>query len=101
MRVGFYGQPVAELIQPLWAARQAGEFMTDAFANAGTYRKAGLAGRARPVGYFRAAGAACEGVGSSFGQREEIAHGRAGVSRSARFRGVGMVAVDDQRGIGP
>ena len=34
---------VAELFQPFWAAGQAGEFMTDAAAVAGTYRQRGLA----------------------------------------------------------
>jgi len=34
---------VAELFQPFWAAWQAGEFMTDAAAVAGTYRQRGLA----------------------------------------------------------
>jgi hypothetical protein len=38
MTIRFSNQLVAELIQPFWAAWQAGEFMTDASAVAGTYR---------------------------------------------------------------
>src|SRR5665647_207540 len=43
MTVRFSSQLVAELVQPSWAAWQAGEFMTDASAVAGTYRNRGLA----------------------------------------------------------
>ena len=43
MTIRFSNQLVAELIQPFWAAWQAGEFMTDASAVAGTYRQRGLA----------------------------------------------------------
>jgi len=43
MTIRFSNQIVAELIQPFWAAWQAGEFMTDASAVAGTYRQLGLA----------------------------------------------------------
>jgi len=61
MTVRFSDQLVAELIQPFWAAWQAGEFMTDASAIAGTHRQRGLAWgasgrwrasapRARPAG---------------------------------------------------
>jgi len=39
MTIRFSNQIVAELIQPFWAAWQAGEFMTDASAVAGTYRQ--------------------------------------------------------------
>ncbi len=35
MAVRFSNQLVAELIQPFWAAWQAGEFMTDASAGSG------------------------------------------------------------------
>ena len=43
MTVRFSNQLVADLIQPFWAAWQAGEFMTDASAVAGTHRQRGLA----------------------------------------------------------
>ena len=43
MTVRFSNQLVAELIQPFWAAWQAGDFMTDASAVAGTHRQRGLA----------------------------------------------------------
>ena len=45
MTVRFSSQLVAELIQPFWAAWQAGEFLTDDSAVAGTYRNRGLAGK--------------------------------------------------------
>ena len=53
MTIRFSNQIVAELVQPFWAAWQAGEFMTDASAVAGTYRQRGLswvrqAGGVRP-----------------------------------------------------
>jgi hypothetical protein len=38
MSVRFSNQLVAEAIQPFWAALQAGEFLTDAAAVAGTHR---------------------------------------------------------------
>lgn len=38
MTVRFSNQLVAELYQPFWAAWQAGEFLTDAAAVAGTPR---------------------------------------------------------------
>ena len=53
MAVRFSNQLVAELYQPFWAALQAGEFLTDAAAVAGTHRWRGLkwlreAGGVRP-----------------------------------------------------
>jgi hypothetical protein len=57
MTVGFYNQLVAELVQPFWAAWQAGEFMTDASAVAGTYRQRGLAWVRQAGGCARAAAA--------------------------------------------
>jgi IS30 family transposase len=53
MSVRFCNQLVAEVIQPFWAALQAGEFLTDASAVAGTHRHRGLqwlreAGGVRP-----------------------------------------------------
>ncbi len=43
MTVRFSSQLVAELIQPIWAAWQAGEVLTDDSAVAGTHRNGGLA----------------------------------------------------------
>ena len=37
----FVNAQVAELVQPFWAALQRGEFITDAAAQVGTYRKQG------------------------------------------------------------
>jgi hypothetical protein len=53
MSIRFSSRLVAELYQPFWAAWQAGEFLTDAAALAGTHRKRGLvwlreAGGVRP-----------------------------------------------------
>ncbi len=53
MAVRFSNQLVAELYQPFWAALQAGGFLTDAAAVAGTHRWRGLkwlreAGGVRP-----------------------------------------------------
>jgi transposase, IS30 family len=53
MAVRFSNQLVAELYQPFWAALQAGEFLIDAAALAGTHRWRGLkwlreAGGVRP-----------------------------------------------------
>jgi len=44
MTVRFSSHLVPELIQPFWAAWQAGEFLADAAAKAGTHRHRGLAG---------------------------------------------------------
>jgi hypothetical protein len=37
----FVNAPVPEVVQPFWAALQAGEFIADAALAAGTYRKQG------------------------------------------------------------
>jgi transposase, IS30 family len=44
MRIRFSNRLVAELHQPFWAAWQAGEFLTDASALAGTHRSVGAGG---------------------------------------------------------
>lgn len=76
--VRFSNQLVAEAIQPFWAALQAGAFLTDAAAVAGTHR-------ARARGWVREAGGVrprrgrdLKGRCLSFAEREEIALGRAG-----------------------
>ncbi len=77
MTVRFSNQLVPDLYQPFWTAWQAGEFLTDAAALAGTHRHRGLA-------WLRAAGGVCPRRGRdlsgrylSFVEREEIALGRA------------------------
>src|SRR5215211_7409078 len=48
----FANEMVAEAIQPFWAALQRGEFISDAAAQAGTYRKQGtrwVAARGAPA----------------------------------------------------
>jgi transposase, IS30 family len=50
----FSNQLVAELVQPFWAALQAGEFLTDAAGQAGTHRWRGLAWVVRRAGCDRA-----------------------------------------------
>ena len=78
MTIRFSNQIVAELIQPFWAAWQAGEFMTDASAVAGTYRHRGLAWVRQAGGVRPRRGRGLQGRYLSFGEREEIALGRAG-----------------------
>ena len=78
LTIRFSNQIVAELIQPFWAAWQAGEFMTDASAVAGTYRQRGLAWVRQAGGVRPRRGRGLQGRYLSFGEREEIALGRAG-----------------------
>src|SRR5665647_158432 len=76
--VRFSNQIVAELVQPFWAAWQAGEIMTDASAVAGTYRNRGLAWVRQAGGVRPRRGRDLQGRYLSFAEREEIALGRAG-----------------------
>ncbi|MEJ7741672.1 MAG: IS30 family transposase [Nocardioidaceae bacterium] len=78
MTVRFSNQLVADLIQPFWAAWQAGEFMTDASAVAGTHGQRGLAWVRQAGGVRPRRGRGLQGRYLSFGEREEIALGRAG-----------------------
>ena len=78
MTIRFSNQIVAELIQPFWAAWQAGEFMTDASAVAGTYRQRGLAWVRQAGGVRPRRGRGLQGRYLSFAEREGIALGRAG-----------------------
>jgi IS30 family transposase len=84
MTVRFSNQLVAELVQPFWAAWQGGEFMTDASAIAGTHRQRGLAWVRQAGGVRPRRGRGLQGRYLSFGEREEIALGRAG-GESIRF----------------
>jgi len=77
MTVRFSNQLVAELHQPFWAAWQAGEFLTDAAAVAGTYRHRGLAWLRQAGGVRPRRGRNLQGRYLSFAEREEIALARA------------------------
>jgi transposase, IS30 family len=77
MTVRFSNQLVAELCQPFWAAWQAGEFLTDAAAVAGTHRHRGLAWLRQTGGVRPRRGRNLQGRYVSFAEREEIALGRA------------------------
>jgi len=78
MSVRFSNQLVAEAIQPFWAALQAGEFLTDASAVAGTHRHRGLQWLREAGGVRPRRGRNLKGRCLSFAEREEIALGRAG-----------------------
>ena len=78
MTVRFSNALVAEAIQPFWAALQAGEFLTDASALAGTHRHRGLAWLREAGGVRPRRGRDLKGRCLSFAEREEIALGRAG-----------------------
>jgi len=77
MAVRFSSKLVAELFQPFWAAWQAGEFLTDAAALAGTHRHRGLAWVREAGGVRPRRGRDLQGRYLSFAEREEIAVGRA------------------------
>ena len=78
MSVRFSNQLVAEAIQPFWAALQAGEFLTDAAAVAGTHRWRGLKWLREAGGVRPRRGRDLKGRCLSFSEREEISIGRAG-----------------------
>ena len=73
MTMRFSNQLVAELYQPFWAAWQAGEFLTDAAAVAGTHRHRGLAWLRQAGGVRPRRGRDLQGRYLSFAEREEIA----------------------------
>ncbi len=77
MSARFSNQLVAEMYQPFWAAWQAGEFLTDAAAVAGTYRHRGLAWLRQAGGVRPRRGRDLQGRYLSFAGREEIALGQA------------------------
>jgi transposase, IS30 family len=68
---------VPERVQPFWAALQRGEFINDAAAEAGTYRKKGTRWVAACGGVRPRRGRDLEGRYLSFAEREEIALARA------------------------
>jgi transposase, IS30 family len=67
-----------EVVQTFWAALQRGEFITDAAAEAGTYRKKGTRWLAAAGGVRPRRGRDLQGRYLSFAEREEIALARAG-----------------------
>ena len=77
MSLRFSNQLVAELYQPFWSAWQAGDFLTDAAAVAGTYRHRGLAWLRQCGGVRPRRGRNLQGRYLSFAEREEIALARA------------------------
>jgi hypothetical protein len=74
--VRFSNQLVAEAVQPFWAALQAGEFLTDAAALAGTHRWRGLKWVREAGGVRPRRGRELKGRCLSFAEREEIGLGR-------------------------
>jgi hypothetical protein len=87
----FFGARVAEAVQALWAALQAGEFIADAAAAAGTYGKQGTRWVAAWGGVRR--GRDLRGRCLSFVEREEVA--------LARARGETMRAIARRLGRSP
>ncbi|MGH2801548.1 MAG: IS30 family transposase [Thermoleophilaceae bacterium] len=73
----FTDRMVPERFQPFWAALQRGEFITDAAAEAGTYRKKGTRWVAAHGGVRPRRGRDLKGRCLSFCEREEIALSRA------------------------
>ena len=67
-----------EVVQRFWAAMARGEFITDAAAEAGTYRVKGARWLAACGGVRPRRGRDLKGRCLSFAEREEIAPGRAG-----------------------
>jgi len=62
IRTSFSEQMVTDRVQRFWAAMQRGEFITEAAAEAGTYRKKGARWLAEAAGYARAAAAISKGA---------------------------------------
>jgi transposase, IS30 family len=73
----FVNGQVPEVVQPFWAALQRGEFISDAAAQAGTYRKQGTRWVAACGGVRPRRGRDLKGRCLSFAEREEIALARA------------------------
>jgi Helix-turn-helix domain len=89
----FVNAQVPEVVQPFWAALQAGEFIADAAAAAGTYRKQGTRWVATCGGVRRRRGRRLKGRCLTFAEREEIA--------LARARGETMRAIARRLGRSP
>jgi transposase, IS30 family len=91
----FVNARVAEVVQPFWAALQAGEFIADAAVAAGTYRKQGTRWVAACGGVRPRRGRDLQGRCLSFAEREEIALARARGDDPRDRAPAGTVAVDD------
>ena len=74
----FSDRMVTEVVQRFWAAMQRGEFITDAAAEAGTYRKKGARWLVAAGGVRPRRGRDLKGRCLTFSEREEIAVARAG-----------------------
>jgi transposase, IS30 family len=74
----FSEEMITEVVQRFWAAMQRGEFITDAAAEAGTYRKKGARWLVAAGGVRPRRGRDLKGRCLTFSEREEIALGRAG-----------------------
>jgi IS30 family transposase len=72
MTKAFSDRMLPEVVQTFWAALQRGEFITDAAAQAGTYRKKGTRWVAAAGGVRPRRGRDLEGRYLSFAEREEI-----------------------------
>jgi transposase, IS30 family len=73
----FVNAQVPEVVQPFWAALQRGEFIADAAAAVGTYRKQGTRWVAASGGVRPRRGRGLRGRCLTFAEREEIALARA------------------------
>ena len=71
----FSDQMVTEVVQTFWAAMARGEFITDAAAEAGTYRKKGARWLVAAGGVRPRRGRDLKGRCLTFSEREEIASG--------------------------
>src|SRR5664279_5324991 len=74
----FSDRMVPEMVQVFWAAMARGEFVTAAAAEAGTYRERGTRWLIAENGIRPRRGRDLKGRCLTFGEREEIALGRAG-----------------------
>jgi IS30 family transposase len=81
----FSERMVPEVVQRFWAAMARGEFITDAAAEAGTYRKKGTRWLAAAGGVRPRRGRDLKGRCLTFSEREEIALGSA---RGESMRGI-------------
>ena len=98
----FFTHMVSEIVQVFWAALQRGEFITDAAAAAGTYRKQGTRWVIANGGVRPRRGRNLTGRYLCFAEREEIALARAaGESMRAIAASAGAEPVDDLPGTGP